>query len=94
MVEPAGPYTPPVRTSGFFYVLQPQRRRGPVFAASAGRRRLSGQRRKDDSMTATLVAKDISGGHGHRGFSLSGLSLASVRRDAYPKGRGKLLSWG
>ncbi|HEY1157690.1 MAG TPA: hypothetical protein VGE95_15565, partial [Arthrobacter sp.] len=66
MVEPAGPYTPQVRTSGFFYVQQPQRRRGPVFAASVGRQRLSGQRRKDESMTATLVAKDVSGGHGLR----------------------------
>src|SRR3954454_6699572 len=80
MVEPAGPYTPQVRTSGFFYVLQPQRRRGPVFGASAGRQRLSGQRRKDESMTATLVAKDISGGHGHR-MLFSGLSLTVAPGD-------------
>src|SRR6478736_7387584 len=79
MVEPVGPYTPQVRTSGFFYVLQPQRRRGlfvpplPALNGCPG----SGER---TTMTATLVAKDISGGHGHRTL-FSGLSLTVAPGD-------------
>src|SRR6476661_7019456 len=79
MVEPVGPYTPQVRTSGFFYVLQPQRRRGlfvpplPAVNGCPG----SGER---TTMTATLVAKDISGGHGHRTL-FSGLSLTVAPGD-------------
>src|SRR6478672_8502831 len=49
-------------------------------AASAGRQRLSGQGRKDQPMTATLVAKDLSGGHGHRTL-FSGLSLTVAPGD-------------